>query len=216
MKHVLMIIIAILGCAVANAQYKVGDIYNNDGIKGIVVKVDNSGQHGLIMSLDKFSGKWYNDKKAKFLTDAFYEDDGEKNMAVIERYLSDNGQTWDKFPFFEWCRNKGAGWYAPALEEMNAIITAMNGSVGKYSVSNMEAFDKIIKDNGGESLYGNTKLPMGGNMPYSMLTSTEANKGKVYTGAFFQTSPFGTPDAKTFEMSKTHGKYLGSRAIHKF
>ena len=51
MKHVLMIIIAILGCAVANAQYKVGDIYNNDGIKGIVVKVDNSGQHGLIMSL---------------------------------------------------------------------------------------------------------------------------------------------------------------------
>lgn len=99
MKQVLMLIIALLGCTVANAQYKVGDIYNKDGLKGVVVKVDDSGQHGIIMSLDKFSGKWYNDKKAKFLTDAFYEDDGEKNMAVIERYLSDNGLSWDKFPF---------------------------------------------------------------------------------------------------------------------
>ena len=67
MKQVLMFIIAILGCTVADAQYKVGDIYNNDGLKGIVVKVDNSGLHGLIMSLDKFSGKWYNDKKLNSL-----------------------------------------------------------------------------------------------------------------------------------------------------
>lgn len=216
MKQVLMLLIAIFTGIAAQAQYKMGDIYDKDGLKGIVVKVDESGQHGIIMSLDKFTGKWYNDKKAKFLTDAFYEDDGEKNMAVIERYLSDNGFTWDKFPFFEWCRNKGTGWYAPALDEMNSIITAMNGSVGKYNVSNMSAFDSIIKNNGGDSLYGNVELPIGGKMPFHLLTSTETNKGKVHVAGFMQTSPFGTPDAKTYEMSKTHGKYLGSRAIHKF
>ena len=32
---------------------RIGDIYNRDGIKGVVVYVDNSGVHGLIMSLDE-------------------------------------------------------------------------------------------------------------------------------------------------------------------
>lgn len=215
-KKIIFFFIASIICSNCYAQYKIGDIYDKDGIKGIVVKVDDNGEHGLIMSLDKFSGKWYSDKKAKFLTDAFYENDGEKNMKVIERYLNENGLTWEKFPFFEWCKNKGNGWYAPALDEMNSIIKAMNGSVGKYSSSNMIAFNNIIIEHGGDSLYGNVELPLGGKMPYSLLTSTEANKGKIYIGAFFQTSPFGSPDAKAFEASKTHGKYLGSRAIHKF
>lgn len=216
MKQIVIFLIAFFICTVMKAQYKIGDIYNENGIKGIVVKVDNAGQHGIIMSLDKFSGKWYSDKKAKFLTDAFYEDDGEKNMAAIEKYLNENGLTWDKFPFFQWCRNKGEGWYAPASEEMETMIKAMNGSVGKYSASNMKAFDRIITENGGESLYGKTELPMGGKMPYTLWTSTECNKGRVYVGAFFQTSPYGTPDAKLFEGRKSHGRYLGSRAIHKF
>lgn len=82
------------------AQYKIGDIYNEGGLKGIVVRVDDKGLHGIIMSLDRFGGKWYLNKKAKFLTDAFYEDDGEKNMAVIERYITENGQIWEMFPFF--------------------------------------------------------------------------------------------------------------------
>ncbi len=216
MKQVVIFLIAFFSCAAMKAQYKIGDIYNEGGLKGIVVRVDDKGLHGIIMSLDRFGGKWYLNKKAKFLTDAFYEDDGEKNMAVIERYITENGQTWEMFPFFQWCRNKGEGWYAPAREEMELIIVAMNGSVGKYSESNMKAFDRIITDNGGDSLYGNVDLPMGGKMPYTLLTSTEANKGKVCMGGFFQTSPFGTPDAKIFEGSKKHGRYLGSRAIHKF
>ena len=32
---------------------RIGDIYNRDGINGVVVYVDNSGAHGLIMSLDE-------------------------------------------------------------------------------------------------------------------------------------------------------------------
>ena len=109
MKQVVIFLIAFFSCAAMKAQYKIGDIYNEGGLKGIVVRVDDKGLHGIIMSLDRFGGKWYLNKKAKFLTDAFYEDDGEKNMAVIERYITDqytesdrNQQHW--FELFGYCQ----------------------------------------------------------------------------------------------------------------
>lgn len=94
MKKKLVLLFSLL-CAIYAKAYNVGDFYNKDGVKGVVVKVDASGEHGLIMSLDKFSGKWSSDKKAKFETNAFYEDDGEKNMKAIAKYLSESGKTWD-------------------------------------------------------------------------------------------------------------------------
>lgn len=90
MKKKLVLLFSLL-CVIYAKAYNVGDFYNKNGVKGVVVKVDASGEHGLIMSLDKFSGKWSSDKKAKFETNAFYEDDGEKNMKAIAKYLSERG-----------------------------------------------------------------------------------------------------------------------------
>lgn len=54
MKKFLLLFLIVLGATkTVNAQYKVGDYYEKDGLKGIVVRVDNSGNHGLIMSLEK-------------------------------------------------------------------------------------------------------------------------------------------------------------------
>ena len=80
----------------ANAQYKLGDYYEKDGLKGIVVRVDDSGSHGLIMSLGYCAKKWLNEKDEKFNTNAYHEDDGEKNMAIIEKYINDNGKTFTR------------------------------------------------------------------------------------------------------------------------
>ena len=63
-RFLTLIAITFAMLAVANAQYKVGDFYENSGLKGIVVKADASGEHGLIMSLDRFKGEWCTDKKA--------------------------------------------------------------------------------------------------------------------------------------------------------
>ena len=77
MKSYLYLILLALAIATkANAQYKVGDYYENGTVKGIVIRVDNSGNHGLIMSLDKCAKKWLDDKDEKFNTTAYYEDDG--------------------------------------------------------------------------------------------------------------------------------------------
>lgn len=216
MKQVLILIVVLLGFTVANAQYKVGDIYNQDGLKGLVVKVDESGQHGLIMSLDKFTGKWSSDKKAKFETNAFYEDDGEKNMKAVESYLAETGNTWDLFPYYEWCRNKGEGWYAPAIDEMKAIIATINGSVGKYDKDVYKKYDTILKNNGGDGLYGSVELPMGGKKPLTMLTSTEGNAGKVWFAGCKVSNPFSAPEMAMVEYKKNWAKNMGSRAVHKF
>lgn len=168
------------------------------------------------MSLDKFSGKWTADKKAKFETNAFYEDDGEKNMKAIESYLNESGNTWELFPYYEWCRSKGKGWYAPSLEEMNIIIEAVNGCVGNYDQVAFKKADATIKSNGGDSLYGSVEFPMGGKVPLSMMTSTETNSGKMFMAAFFPKSPFSAPIAATYEVKKTFNKNMGSRAVYKF
>ena len=83
MKKILSILLMALAVISANAQYKVGDYFEKDGLKGLVVRVNETGSHGLIMSLEKCAKKWINDGDEKFSTNAYFEDDGEKNMAVI-------------------------------------------------------------------------------------------------------------------------------------
>ena len=215
MKKKLVLLFSLL-CVIYAKAYNVGDFYNKNGVKGVVVKVDASGEHGLIMSLDKFSGKWSSDKKAKFETNAFYEDDGEKNMKAIAKYLSESSKTWDLFPYYEWCKNKGEGWYAPALDELTAIVTTLNGNVGTYIESNVKRIETTITSNGGESLFGSVNWPSGGKVPFAMLSSTEGNKGKIFLALFVQTSPFGAPKVMVAEFSKGWHRNLGSRAVHKF
>lgn len=40
-------------------MYKIGDIYDNNGITGVVISTDSSGLHGFIMSLDEIHANWY-------------------------------------------------------------------------------------------------------------------------------------------------------------
>ena len=60
MKKSIIAICALMASITAmNAQnYKVGDVYDTNGLKGIVIDVDASGQHGLIMSLDDSAADW--------------------------------------------------------------------------------------------------------------------------------------------------------------
>ncbi len=216
MKNFLFLIITLFCTINSIYAYNVGDFYNNNGLKGIVVRVDATGEHGIIMSLDRFKGKWCSDKKIKFETNAFYEDDGEKNMEVVEKYINENGLSWAIFPYLQWCKNKGEGWYAPALDELNAIITAINGSLGTYQEGIVSIMETTITTHGGESLYGSVKFPTGGKMPYSMFSSTEGNKGKIQIVGILPTSPFAAPKVVFGEAKKTFDNNMGSRAIHKF
>lgn len=224
-KKFIFVFLAIFCCLSANA-YKVGDYYEKDGLKGIVVRVDASGEHGLIMSLEKCAKKWIDDRSENFSTNAFYEDDGEKNMAVIEKYIKENGKSWSMFPFFEWCRSLGDGWYAPAIDELKDIQKAINGEGDKYNPKFMKKVTKLLKKHKGDGLIDSGV--MGSKTPHFMYSSTEADGGAVYALYFKENlasaligvgGPKGTFTLEVMDKNHTGGKFAnvyGSRAVHKF
>ena len=224
-RYLSLILIAFVLVITANAQYKVGDYYEKGAVKGIVVKVDDSGAHGLIMSLDKCAKKWLDDKDEKFSTNAYFEDDGEKNMAVIEKYIKENGKSWEMFPYFNWCRSHGEGWYAPASDELKEILNAINGGPGKYNAKYMKQITKTLKKHKGDGLIDSGFA--GSKLPHSMYSSTEGDAGMVFTLFFKQNissailggTPKGNFIVESMLKTQTGGKFAnayGSRAVHKF
>ncbi|MBE6203007.1 MAG: DUF1566 domain-containing protein [Rikenellaceae bacterium] len=115
-----------------SAPYKVGDLYNENGKQGVVFEVWDNGRHGKIVSLDEAHLQWCTDKQyareiALGLTD---KSDGKANTDKVMQ-----GGNSDQYPAFVWCRNKGADWYLPAIDELEAILnneSAINSTLAEY------------------------------------------------------------------------------------
>jgi hypothetical protein len=221
----------------ASKAYNMGDIYDENGVKGIVVKVTDGGRHGLIMSLKVSTDKWLKDKDAKFSTGAFYEDDGEKNSAAIEQFINSGASSWEDFPLFNWAKNLGAGWYIPANDELTAIAEAVNGGTGTeqtYSEKKVKEFGKKIKKGKGNGLLADG---FGQDKGFrQMFSSTEAEGGMIYslwfkenTGSAITGSLAGglikpakkgklvmQQWSKTLFTGGSFTGMVGSRAVHKF
>ena len=210
-----------------DGKHMLGDIVVVNGVKGMVFKTDGSGEHGLVMTIQKCEESWLKDKDAKFETGAFYEDDGEKNLAAIANYIKEQNQQWEDFPYFNWCRKLGDGWYPPANEELTALIKFINGEGMKYTHKNAKKIHEKLKDAGGDGIYdGFTKHP------YLYFSSTEAENGWVYVMIFDESlasavtsgkilggGPKGKYSLKPYLKSQMGGKFLnivGNRAVHKF
>ncbi len=121
------------------APYKVGDYYNENGKQGVVFEVWDNGRHGKIVSLNETLLKWctYQSDKgiALGLTN---KSDGKANTdKVMQRGDS------DQYPAFVWCRNKGADWYLPAVDELIAIYSnnsAINSTLAEYNAELIDGF----------------------------------------------------------------------------
>ena len=106
--------------------YKVGDLYDENGKRGVVFEVSADGRHGKIVSLDE-SGeilRWANDDFDSWYEKigAYSETNGAVNMAVVQRIPN-----WrEKYPAFAWCADLGEGWYLPAIDELKAIYDIRN------------------------------------------------------------------------------------------
>jgi len=123
-----------------SAPYKVGDYYNENGKEGVVFEVSDDGRHGKIVSLDETILQWctseqYNKDFALGLTDESY---GKVNTdKVMQRGDS------DQYPAFVWCRNKGADWYLPAVDELKAIYnnkSAINSTLAEYNAKQIAGY----------------------------------------------------------------------------
>ena len=238
MKKLFLMAILMIVTISVNAQYKICDICMLGGVKGIVVAVDATGNHGLIMSLEESKADWIADKKLAMETNAFYEDDGMKNMKAIETYIKENGKSWNSFPLFAWARSLGDGWYIPSREELLTIWTNLNGGnldLNKKSRPYWKAHNKAIKRSGGDQLFCSSFSTMGFKMICGMISSTESEGGKVYVinterGQNLMNHPMGAPNVKIVEYTigkkahRSEGDILGfkrvlrfkARAVHRF
>lgn len=96
-----------------NMIMKMGDLYDHKGLKGVVISVDASGNHGLIMRLIKHKCQWYNGN-SDVRTGARHHFDGKQNQDfILSRYGAYN------YPAFPWCVSLGDGWYLPSIGELH-------------------------------------------------------------------------------------------------
>ena len=186
----------------AQHRYSVGDIYDKDGIKGIVAVVYDGGLHGLVFSLDEACLAWstLHRKKTK-KTGATNQHDGMENMRAIEKYITDNNLSWDDFPAFKWCREKGEGWYLPAINE---LWTAGTMYMGGTRIASNRRMRKAYNEN----------MTLAGGKPLSSImfyhSSTEDNSDMRYSLYSHMNS----------EAPYTNSGYKGDdlfvRAVYKF
>lgn len=237
MKKLILFMLGLLASVCVQAQYNVGDIYDKNGLKGMVVSVDGTGNHGLLLSLEESKADWTADDNLNLKTSAFYEEDGQKNMDAIAKYINESGATWNDFPVFSWARSLGTGWYIPSKDELLTIWTNLNGGdlkLDKKSKKVWKEYNKKIKKAGGDAFY--TKLAMvasGFNhVLMGMISSTEMDGGKIWAvnaeGRLMimdaLPAPNGTIEALELEKnnhSETKNmlsvqKKFRTRAVHKF
>lgn len=142
--------------------YKVGDFYNERGMKGVVFHVDATGHHGYIVSIAQSQETlfWATGEAKLKIIEAFDQNDGRQNMKVVMQR-----ENWQQhYPAFAWCAGRGEGWYLPAIEELKLLFKSAEVHAAVNATLNER--------------YATLLHPLGSWQDY--WSSTEAPKIEVY------------------------------------
>lgn len=179
-------------------SYKVGDFYNENGLRGVVFEVSTDGKNGKIVNMSESDGGllWTNiksEQKRKIGTTDQY--DGENNMNTVK--LLPNWES--SYPVFAYCANLGKGWYLPASEELKLLL--LNDKVH-------DAVNHTLEANGGKKL-SNKKDPR---WYWSSTEGSYVSSDKITSAKLVRLN---------YDDIGEHGKDLSysftrTRAIHKF
>ncbi len=145
--------------------YKVGDYYKEGLAEGVVAYVDETGEHGLIISLDEGFAQWSSEYRG--LIDLGYpisHDNGAYNTSVIKEI-----ENWkDLYPAFAWCDRKNAlglsSWFLPSIYEL------------EHAYMGLEAINATLAE------LGETTIATGPNDLY--WTSVEVGVQSAYPFSF--------------------------------
>lgn len=126
---------------VVEAKYKAGEYYKSGLAEGIIAYVDESGEHGLLISLDEGYEQWSTDYIMLIVQGGeFSRENGERNTKYIK-----SQENWEElYPAVVWCDNKNAlglsSWYLPAPTEL------------AYAAQNVEAINATLVEKGCEPI----------------------------------------------------------------
>lgn len=181
-------------------EYAIGELYDVNGVKGVVCQLSEDRRHGLIISLEELYLPWSVFRKPELRTvGADHRTDGRVNMQTVARYIEENNLSWEDFPAFKWCREQGEGWYLPAIDELLTIGHNYNGGSRLHNDRRARnAFNGTLKEAGGERM---------DRMVY-YFSSTEIDDKNAYTSHMSIEPPY------VVEIPK-YNKFL-VRAVHRF
>lgn len=120
----------------AATKWAVGDYYEVGNVKGVVVWVDESKEHGKIISLDEKVDIW---ATGGYNTGAKSEEDGKGNTDKVK----DLNAELSAYPAFKWCVAHGEGWYFPAILEVYYFLNAkatVNPTLGAHNGTKISDF----------------------------------------------------------------------------
>ena len=179
-------------------NYKVGDFYNENGLRGVVFEVSADGKNGKIVNMSESDGGllWTNiksEQKRKIGTTDQY--DGENNMNTVK--LLPNWES--SYPVFAYCANLGNGWYLPASEELKLLL--LNDKVH-------DAVNHTLEANGGKKL----SIKKDPRWYWSSTEGSYVSSDKITSAKLVRLN---------YDDIGEHGKDLSysftrTRAIHKF
>ena len=181
-------------------QYEIGELYDQNGIRGVICQLSDDRQHGLVVSLDEIYLHWSEFRKPDLrVIGTDNRSDGSVNMEKVAAYIAENNLSWDDFPAFKWCREKGEGWYLPSIDELLTIGHNYNGGTRvQNSRQARNKFNDALKDAGGKRM---------DRLVY-YFSSTEMDEKNAYT------THMGIEPPYVIEIPK-YNKFL-VRAVHKF
>lgn len=113
--------------------YKPGDYYKSGLAEGIVATVDESGEHGLLISMDEGYTQWSTEYIMLVVQGGeFSRENGARNTAYIKEQ-----ENWKElYPAVAWCDAKNAlglsSWYLPAPAELSLAaqhVEAINATL---------------------------------------------------------------------------------------
>ena len=177
----------------SSIRYSKGDIYDRNGVRGVVFAISDEGRHGLIVSLDETTAAWSTEQVR---TAAVSDSDGAANQAAIESIA--DWQT--KYPAFAWCDaknvNGASNWFLPAYDQLRELYNTWSSAKSN--------FNKALTDSGGMAIAPTSAE----DEYYWSSTDDESSSGGVYAVAFMFRQ--GVAD---FPFKTDHEKV---RAVHAF
>lgn len=157
--------------------YKVGDLYTKGFVKGIVVSVDETGEHGLLVSLNQCEEVWSYDVKTEAM--GSLPGSGAYNTFLCVQKLHD----WKEYyPAFVEATKDNVGalknWFLPSMNELAKLYSAYTGhetndteggtgslnsirspktgpetaSASSEEQQRKDFFNKCLTDNGGDAM----------------------------------------------------------------
>lgn len=103
-------------------KHEIGDYYRSNAVEGVVFWLDDSGEHGKIVSLDEARLPWCKDcqYRKEIVVGALFHDEGINNSYAVLLKSNINHH-----PAFAWCVSKGVGWYLPSRCEVLQLYHTM-------------------------------------------------------------------------------------------